>query len=60
MSLLLSGLYWIRILGAFASLTERSQELEVTWIPPDEEGPVKDEPAIPEPPPTPEHTKEKI
>ena len=58
-SVLLSGLYWIKMLGAFASLTERPQELEVTWIP-DDNGPVKDEPPIPETPPTPEQTKEKI
>ena len=32
-SLLISGLYWTRMLGAFASLTERPQELEVSWIP---------------------------
>ncbi|HEX9101392.1 MAG TPA: TonB C-terminal domain-containing protein, partial [Polyangia bacterium] len=61
MAVVLSGLYWIRMLSAFASLTERPPEpLEVAWIPDTDDKPVKDEPAVPEPPPTPQQTKEKI
>lgn len=59
-SVLLSGLYWIRILGAFASLTDRPPEpLEVAWLPDfDDKSTQKDETPVPEQ--TPEKTKEKI
>ncbi len=59
-AVVLSGLYWIRILGAFASLTERPPEpLEVSWIPDlDDKSTQKDETPVPEQ--TPEQTKEKI
>lgn len=60
MSVVLSGLYWTRILSAFASLTERPPEpIEVAWIPDlDDKTSQKDETPAPEQ--TPEQTKDKI
>lgn len=43
-SVLLCGLYWTRMLAAFASLMDRPQELEVTWIPDDDKTPLDDKP----------------
>ncbi|MCU1278583.1 MAG: hypothetical protein JWM53_2129 [bacterium] len=58
-AVLLSGLYWIKMLAAFAALTDRPPEpLEVAWIPDLDDKTAKDETPIPEP--TPAEIEKKI